>query len=77
MTKRTWDKGTIKTRLFVTEILVQIQDHTVIWRWISQKRYEIQTYLQQNINRNLSTENWTVRGLFQRYHITTLLIRLR
>jgi len=31
----------------------QFQGHAILWRWISQKRYEIHTLLQQNSNRDL------------------------
>jgi len=31
----------------------QFQGHTILWRWISQKRYKMQTWFQWNTNRNL------------------------
>ena len=31
----------------------------IIWRWLSQKRYEIQTLLQWNTSRNLHTKTYT------------------
>ena len=40
--------------------LPQFQGHTILWRWISQKRYDIQTYCHRNTNRDLRTPYATV-----------------
>ena len=38
----------------------RFQGHAILWRWVSQQRYEIQTYFQWNTNRVLYTFYSTV-----------------
>ena len=39
---------------------LQFQDHAILWRWISQKQYDIQTWCHWNTNRDLRTPYATV-----------------
>jgi len=41
----------------LNDLYPQFQDHAILWRWLSQKRYEIQTQCHWNTNRDLHTRN--------------------
>ena len=41
--------------MILNDPYLRFQGHAILWRWISQKRYETQTYFQWNANRDLPT----------------------
>jgi len=41
-------------------IYPRFQGHAILWRWISQKRYKIQTQFEWNTNRDLHTSECVV-----------------